>query len=418
MSQADRRWRRWLAAPIALIAVAAAGCGPESAGGPADDTRPTPVASAPVDTTAAPTPTPEPGPAAAKLNVADGAKRVKVDTVLKVEAAPGTRIESVRIEHGNGDAKGKQDGPVAGELADDGATWEASEGLDPGEKYRATLKLSGADGESVEQRSQFSTAELTLDDQVYPETATSDGETYGVGMPIQITFDLPVKDRAAVEKRLRVTAEPAQQGSWHWFSDTVVRYRPETYWKAGSKIKLDAYLNGVSVGGGRYGQQSVHEKFNIGKNVVEKVDLRKHTLQYIEDGKVTKTLPISAGKEGFTTRSGIKVISEKSDSRQMNSETVSIYGSEAYNLKVQWAMRITNSGEFLHAAPWNAGNMGETNASHGCTGLDTDDAYWLYERSPIGTPVEYTGSDSETDPDNGYGDWNLSFADYRKGSAL
>lgn len=38
-------------------------------------------------------------------------------------------------------------------------------------------------------------------------------------MPVIVTFDLPVTDRATFEKHMVVTSTPAQRGSWYWLSD-------------------------------------------------------------------------------------------------------------------------------------------------------------------------------------------------------
>jgi hypothetical protein len=81
-------------------------------------------------------------------------------------------------------------------------------------------------------------------------------------------------------------------------------------------------------------------------------------------------------------------------------------------------MRLTYSGEFLHAAPWSVAYQGHSNVSHGCTGMSTANAGWLYGHSQIGDVVEYTGSSKMMTLDNGYGDWNVPFATYAQGSAL
>ena len=81
-------------------------------------------------------------------------------------------------------------------------------------------------------------------------------------------------------------------------------------------------------------------------------------------------------------------------------------------------MRLTYSGEFIHAAPWSVGSQGYANVSHGCTGMSTENAAWLYAMSRRGDVVEYTGSDRPMTLDNGYGDWNESFGEYKQGSAL
>jgi lipoprotein-anchoring transpeptidase ErfK/SrfK len=105
----------------------------------------------------------------------------------------------------------------------------------------------------------------------------------------------------------------------------------------------------------------------------------------------------------------------------MNSETVGISAGdpEAYDLdNVEYAMRVTYSGEFVHAAPWSVGYQGYSNVSHGCTGMSTDNAAWFYNLSKRGDVVEYTGTDVQMTMTNGYGDWNVGYAEYAKGSAL
>ena len=56
-------------------------------------------------------------------------------------------------------------------------------------------------------------------------------------------------------------------------------------------------------------------------------------------------------------------------------------------------MRVTYSGEFIHAAPWSVGSQGYANVSHGCTGMSTANADWLYHMTVRGDVVEYVGTD-------------------------
>ena len=142
-------------------------------------------------------------------------------------------------------------------------------------------------------------------------------------------------------------------------------------------------------------------------------------MKVFSNGKLLRTIPITTGKEGFTTRSGTKVIIEKFESKRMNSETVGITGSEAYDIdNVQCAMRLTYSGEFIHAAPWSVGSQGYANVSHGCTGMSTEQAALALLDQQRGDVVEYTGTDRPMAFTNGYGDWNKSFGEYSRGSAL
>ena len=338
---------------------------------------------------------------------------VPVSTQLLVMAHNG-RLSQVSVS-GSGDV-GSLDGAIAG----DGSKWKAGDLLEPGTTYTVSASVQGDDGELVTKKQQFTTEALSLDQQTYPSVAPLPGETVGVGMPVIVTFDVPVTDRANIEKHLHVTSSPEQPGTWHWVSDNEVHYRPKVYWKAGTSVDVDVDINGVDAGNGIYGQEDRDVQFKIGDAHIYKVDTRTDQMKVFSNGKLLRTLPITTGQQPkYTTRSGIKVIIEKFARKDMNSETVGITGADAYNIKgVQWAMRVTYSGEFVHAAPWSVGSQGHANVSHGCTGMSTANADWLYHMTNVGDVVQYTGTNRQMELTNGYGDWNESFATYRQGSAL
>lgn len=343
-----------------------------------------------------------------RSNVRKGAQDVPVDTLLEVGADHGDLL-GVEVS--------SPQGRLPGRRRDDG-TWRAAERLEPGTAYVVRARVSGPDGPQVRER-RFRTVELSLAQQTYASVAPLAGETVGVGMPVVVQFDVPVTDRAAMEREMHVEATPAQVGSWHWLSDTEVHYRPRDYWKAGSEVVVDLDVNGVDAGGGVYGQESREVAFTVGESHVYRVDAQAHTMQVLADGVLLRTIPITTGKAGFTTRSGTKVVMEKYESKRMDSETVGIGGDEAYDIAdVQWAMRLTSSGEFIHAAPWSVGSQGSANVSHWCTGMSTEQAAWLYAMTRRGDVVEYTGTDRPMTLDNGFGDWNATWREYRAGSAL
>jgi lipoprotein-anchoring transpeptidase ErfK/SrfK len=240
-------------------------------------------------------------------------------------------------------------------------------------------------------------------------------------MPVIVTFDVPVTDRAEIEENLSVETSPTQAGSWHWISDNEVHWRPKEYWKPGTDVTVNADINGVNAGNGIYGQENRTSSFHIGDAVVMKIDVAQHNMRVFDNGRLLRTIPISAGKPGFTTRSGIKVIIEKFRYKDMDAATTGISEGdpEYYDIAdVEYAQRVTYSGEFLHAAPWSVGSQGSVNVSHGCVGMSTADAAWLYSLTKRGDVVDVTGSDRRMEPTNGYGDWNVSWRDYRAGSAL
>jgi lipoprotein-anchoring transpeptidase ErfK/SrfK len=340
---------------------------------------------------------------------------VPVSTLLTVSAHDG-RLSTVDVT-GSGAV-----GALTGAIAGDGSQWKADDRLEPGTTYTVKASVRGDDGELVTKRQQFTTQALSLDQQTYPSVAPLPGETVGVGMPVMVTFDVPVTDQASIEKHMKVTSTPAQVGTWHWISDTEVHYRPKKYWKAGTTVDVDLDINGVDAGDGIYGQEDREVGFTIGDAHIYKVDTRTDQMKVFSNGKLLRTIPITTGQQPkFTTRSGIKVIIEKFDSKRMNSETVGIPvdSADGYDIdNVQWAMRVTYSGEFVHAAPWSVASQGHANVSHGCTGMSTSNADWLYHMTVRGDVVDYTGTDRPMEPTNGYGDWNIPWDEYKAGSAL
>jgi lipoprotein-anchoring transpeptidase ErfK/SrfK len=338
---------------------------------------------------------------------------VPVSTRLSVAAENG-RLRSVAVRAG--------ELRLPGALSTDGTGWTASGRLEPGLDYVVTSVTERVDGATRRARSTFHTQDLTLAQQSYASVAPLQGETVGVGMPVIVTFDVAVKNKAAFQRHMTVTASPRQRGSWYWISDHEAHWRPKTYWRAGSDVSVDVDINSIPAGNGVFGQESRRVEFHVGDANIFRVNAQTHQMAVFQNGRLLRTIPITTGKSGFTTRSGVKVIIEKFRSKRMNSETVGIAADdpEAYDINdVEYAMRVTYSGEFIHAAPWSVGSQGYANVSHGCTGMSTANAGWLYGISRRGDVVEYTGTDRGMTLTNGYGDWNLPFADYAvQGSAL
>ncbi len=355
--------------------------------------------------------TPQVAPLKLRTNVARD--DVPIDREVQLTATGGT-LRAVKVT--------SEVGPLAGKLSKDKSTWVSSGRLEPGVAYRIHSTGVRSDGEKVVRDQQFRTEDLTLDEQTYPSVAPLEGETVGVGMPVIVTFDIPVTDKASIEKHMSVNATPRQPGAWHWISDQEVHWRPKSYWRAGSSVDVDVDINSIPAGGGIYGQESRHVEFDIGDANIYKVNMDTHQMRVLSNGALLRTIPITTGEEPkFTTRSGVKVILEKFREKRMNSETIGIdrNSPDGYDIDdVEYAMRVTYSGEFVHAAPWSVGSQGSANVSHGCTGMSTANAAWLYNMTSRGDVVEYTGTDKPMTLTNGYGDWNLDFADWSAGSAL
>jgi lipoprotein-anchoring transpeptidase ErfK/SrfK len=338
---------------------------------------------------------------------------VKVDRIVTLTAKDGT-FKHVSVRTG-------KDVALVGSLSGDRRRWTSQQRLEPGTLYRVVARAVDDHGVATTKRSAFHTEPLSLDQQTFPSFAPVAGSTVGVGMPVIVRFDVPVQDKAMIEKHLAVTNTSHQKGAWHWISDSEVHWRPVSYWKPGTDVTVKADINSIPAGNGIYGQLSRTSTFHVGTSVISHVNAATDQMTTFVNGKLARTIPITTGQPGFTTRSGVKIIVEKFRHKRMDSETIGIAHSDpnGYNLDdVEYAMRVTYSGEFVHAAPWSVGSQGVANVSHGCTGMSTSNAAWLFGISKPGDVVDYTGTNRPMTLDNGYGDWNVPFAQWKQGSAL
>ncbi|MFD7690627.1 Ig-like domain-containing protein [Streptomyces sp. NPDC059781] len=341
----------------------------------------------------------------------DGAKSVETSGALKVNASKG-KLTEVVVKNPDGDK-------VEGEISGDGATWTPSTHLAASTEYTVHAVAKDSEGRTAAEDSSFTT--LTPKNTFIGHFTPEDGSEVGVGMPFSLRFTRGITNPEDVEKAVRITTEPAVEVEGHWFGNDRLDFRPEKYWKAGTKVTVDLNLDGVEGRDGVYGEQSKKVSFTIGREQVSVVDAKKLTMKVMRDGKLLKTVPVTTGAPGYETWNGKMVISEKLTVTRMNGETVG-YGGE-YDIKdVPHAMRLSTSGTFLHGNYWGGDAFGNRNASHGCVGLrdvrggwDKEaPAAWFFNQSMIGDVVVVKNSNDATiAPDNGLNGWNMSWEKWK-----
>jgi len=361
----------------------------------------------------APTTTKPPAPAA-QVTISAG-DQASPTTPITIKAAGG-KITNVAVTNA---AKGN---PVKGELSPDGLSWSTSEPLGYGATYNVVADATNAEGKQTEQKSTYTT--LTPKAQAYPALIPAPpgaGATFGVGQIIGVSFDQAVTDKAAAEKAMAVTTNPPQQGAWNWIDNKTAHYRAATYWQAGTTITLNANLYGVDLGGGVYGKTDRSVTYKIHDSWVAKADGNTKQMQILHNGAVVNTMPISLGKDATPTHVGPHVISDKQQQVVMDSATYGVMpGQPGYYKSTEfWDERISNDGEFVHENPNTVNQQGNSNVSHGCINLSPENAQWFFNNFNLGDVVEVTNSGGPSLPLwDTYGDWELSWADWQKGSAL
>lgn len=390
-------------------------------------TSATPTTPSPVAATAGTSPTAGPSgsattpaaaadstPVALTASVADGAS-VPVDTLVTVAAKSGT-INTVDLTYQDPKAGVIT---VGGDISPDGSTWTARSLLEPGATYSLAMSGTNAAGTTATATSSFKTQALSNKQQI-SASMMQRGGTVGVAMPVVIMFSSPVTDKAAFERVMKVTSTPTQEGAWAWISSREAHWRPKAYWQPGTKVDVKVGINGLAAGGGNFGKSDLTGSFTVGNSLVMKADLAAHQMQVVIDGAVARTIPITGGRPGMESRSGTKVIIEKWPEKIMDAATTGtpLDSPDYYRVLVKYAMRETWTGEFVHAAPWSVGSQGKANVSHGCIGMSTANAGWLFNLAKVGDPVVVSGTGRALERGNGWTDWNVSFDEFKKGSAL
>jgi lipoprotein-anchoring transpeptidase ErfK/SrfK len=306
---------------------------------------------------------------------------------------------------------------VKGTVDKDDNVWKPSESLDWATKYTVTVTTPETEGKNNTVSSAFTTMKKPAN-LVRVTSFLGDGNTVGVGMPLIMKFGraIPEKYRAEVERRMVVTATPAQEGTWRWISSTEVHFRPKTYWEAGSKIFYKVQLKGVKLGDGWYGRSDLTVDMKVGREMIMTVDNKTKKMIVKQDGKVIKTIPVSLGKPKTPSSSGTMVVMEKKAHTVFDTTDTDPDGG--YRTDIDWAQRITYSGQFIHAAPWSEGQQGSRNVSHGCVNVSEAMGKWLFDRTMMGDVITVKGTEDKLKNGNGWTDWNMSYEEYKKGSYL
>ncbi|GIF25782.1 lipoprotein-anchoring transpeptidase ErfK/SrfK [Actinoplanes tereljensis] len=338
---------------------------------------------------------------------------------IVVSAADGA-LQSVTVTAGKVTVEGAMQG--------DG-TWRSTEDLGYGKKYTVTVVAADSAGVPTTENTTFTTIKpentVTAAFQANAMLSLKKDSTYGAGQPVIVSFSRAVNKKAA-EQAIEIKTSPAVTGKFYWRDDRTVHWRPAKYWTAGTRIDVSVNIFGAKLGKTTYGAKNSTTRFRIGRQLIALSDNRTHLTKVYIDGKLVRTMKSSLGKGGGTTGSngerisywtagGPHVVLGKKRKHTMSSATYGITDPEDPNYyvseNIEFCTRITYSGEYLHAAPWN-GSLGRANLSHGCINLSTADAKWVYNTFLVGDIVDVKNSPRDLPIGNGIGDWTVSFDKY------
>jgi lipoprotein-anchoring transpeptidase ErfK/SrfK len=414
------RRQAWLIA-LGTVAIAVSACSPTHPATPSATPSPGPTDTPGGQLTVT-------GPPSVSVTPADGTTGVDLDATIQVTAVNAT-VSSVSV-HDDG-----ADETLAWTTAEGGAEWSYAGGLDVGATYAVTATAVSPDGAETVATSTFETitsAKRLLTSVLY----MSNGDTVGVGMPIELQFNTPIPavDQPGIIAHIAVISDPPQPGGWYWFDDQDVHYRPESFWQTGTQVTVNADLNGVDAGNGYWGLGDWSMSFSVGAAHLTIVNTQTRQLQVYDgdspsDGTLLDTWPTNTGKTDYLTIGGTLVVLYHDPVVVMNScqtfHTAAACGgdpSDTYNEAVYDDTAVSSDGYFIHAAPWvcygdscSLWPYGDTNSSHGCINLSTVNAVTYYSWTQVGDPVEVLGSSLEASYSDGEGDWQTPWSEFVQG---
>ena len=339
-------------------------------------------------------------PKLAKITPASGSRNAATSQGITITASHGSKLTSVTA---------RADGaPVSGTMNAARTSWHSTWALAVSTHYTVSATAAQAGGKPVTTTSSF----RTLRPAATAQAMIFEGyhATYGVGMPIMLTFSHPVTNKAAVERALQVTTSKPVVGAWSWDTDTTLSFRPREYWPAHTQVTFTGHLNGVEFAPGVYGDHTLTQSFSIGRSLIVVASTASHHMRLYRNGQLYRRWPISTGRPGDNTPNGTYLTIDKGNPVLMK--------GPGYKLEVPWSVRFTWSGDYLHDAYWSVGQQGFTNVSHGCVNMAPADAKAYYQMEYPGDPVTVTGSPRAGQWDNGWTQWFLTWQKFLKGSAL
>jgi lipoprotein-anchoring transpeptidase ErfK/SrfK len=387
-----------VAAAALVAAVTACSGSTPAATGKTDATATTRPPGSTSSGSATPTASPSPAGPVVTITPGNGATGADPSQGIAVTAAGGT-LQRVAVTAGGV--------PVAGSYTAGRAAWHTTWALDVAQSYTVTATATAANGAATTKTSAFRT--LTPSQTFTTEIFEGDKQTYGVGMPVILTFSQPITDKAAVERAITLQTSKPVTGAWSWDGNQTLDFRPRDYWPAHTTVAFTGHFDGVKAGSGLYGYHTLTQTFDIGDSVIAVASTATHKTQIYLNGKLKYDWPISSGKPGDATPDGSYLTIEKENPVRMK--------GPGYNLLVPWSVRFTFSGDYYHDAYWSVGEQGFSNVSHGCVNLSPADAETYYKLAVPGDPITISGSPKSGVWNNGWTEWFLSWQQFLRGSA-
>jgi lipoprotein-anchoring transpeptidase ErfK/SrfK len=344
---------------------------------------------------------------AVRFSPPSGATGVPLDTSVAVHTTAG-RFASVGVASVSGVS-------IPGTMARMRTAWRSNQPLLPGTTYRLTATVV-RNGVSARSGSTFRTLDPTgtVTDTIFP----GPGLEVGVAQPVVVRFNHDIENpfsRTAALTHFTVTESKPVPGGWHWFSNHELHFRAKAFWPPGEKVTVVSDLAGWSAGNGLWGDGTNLTEFTVGDARISVANLATDQMTVTENGKTVATYPFSGGRTTDPTMNGLHIVMDREGVVRMISSTngIPVNSPDGYDELVYSDVHISDSGEYVHAAPWSVSSQGHRNVSHGCINLSPSDALKFFAFSRIGDVVWVLGGPRPPEfGDHGVMDWDTPWSEF------
>jgi lipoprotein-anchoring transpeptidase ErfK/SrfK len=197
-----------------------------------------------------------------------------------------------------------------------------------------------------------------------------------------ITFSAPIENPEAAKDAIVV--EPATDGTFRWLAPNRVQFVTDKGFPYSHDVELTvkAGPEGLRSEAGGYldDEATLAYRTRVRKEI--DVNLSRQTVTLLEDGKVVYTTVASTGVKRADTPTGHYTIQYKMPKTRMRGTNPD---GHSYDIPdVPWVMPFLGDYTF-HGAPWR--QAWGVPLSNGCVSMPTANAKFVYDWTPVGTPV-------------------------------
>ena len=183
-------------------------------------------------------------------------------------------------------------------------------------------------------------------------------------------------------KHLTVKRSRPVVGGWHWFSNRELHFRPQKFWPKGTRLDVtwNTRVGSRALVGRRHRRQPLRHR--------QPASLVRRPRYARDDRHRERPHGCDVSdqwRQGDGPDDGRRAHRDGPRQRrahELGDERGSGRSADGYDELVYNNVHISDTGEYVHAAPWSVSSQGRENVSHGCINLSADNGEVVHGLQP------------------------------------